>query len=294
MLPELELLIPESLPEVLGALSERAPDVAPWAGGTNLLVDLRARRYSVGNIVGLDRVADLGDIRFEDGMVSLGARVTLADVLREPRMRDVGDILLQCARVFAGAPIRNLATVAGNVAYASPAGDSIPPLLVLGAEVILEGEGGERTLPMDEFHRGVRRTAREPHELITAIRWPKPKASSAGAFHKLGLRKGDAVSVVSVAAQLTLGEDGSCQEGRIALGAVAPKAMRAYRAEEAITGNALTPTLIKEAGRIAAEECSPIDDVRASAEYRRRMVAVLVRRALTQIWDELRVEKGAG
>ncbi len=294
MLPELELVIPQTLAEALGALSRSAPDVAPWAGGTNLLVDLRARRYSVGNIVGLDRLGGLGEIRFEDGMVSLGARVTVADVLREPRMKEAGDILVQCARVFAGAPIRNLATVAGNVAYASPAGDSIPPLLALDAEVILAREGGERTLPMAEFHLGVRRTAREPDELITAIRWPRPTANSVGAFYKLGLRKGDAVTVVSVAAQLSLGEDGSCRVGRIALGAVAPKAMRAYRAEQAITGEALSPSLIDEAGRIAAEECSPIDDVRASAEYRRRMVAVLVRRVLTQVSDELRLEKGAG
>lgn len=286
MLPDFELVIPGTLSEALGALSQSAPDVAPWAGGTNLLVDLRARRYHVPNIVGLDRVGGLGEIRIQNGTVSLGARVTLADVLREPRLKIVGDVLVQSAHVFAGAPIRNLATVAGNVAYASPAGDSIPPLLALGAEVVLASRSGERTLPMDEFHLGVRRTAREPDELITEIRWPRPPKGSAGVFLKLGLRKGDAVSVVSAAAQISRGPDGSCQMARIALGAVAPKPLRAYLAESVINGEALTPSLIAEVARIAVGECSPIDDVRASAEYRRRMVAVLVRRTLTQAWEE--------
>jgi carbon-monoxide dehydrogenase medium subunit len=293
MLPEFQLVIPESLPEALGALAESAPDVAPWGGGTNLLVDMRSGRYRVGNVVGLDRLDGLDEIQQRDGWVSIGARVTLADLLREPSMERVGPSLLESARAFAGAPIRNLATVAGNVAYASPAGDAIPPLLALGAEVVMRKNGDTRTVPLEELFLGVRRTVREPDELITGIRWPLPPAGSTEAFYKLGLRRGDAISVVCVAVQLTPGEDGSCRSGRIALGAVAPTCIRAYEAEEALRGEVLSESLIDQVAQKAMGACSPIDDVRGSAEYRRRMVRVLVRRLLTRAWDEMKAGEGS-
>jgi len=287
MSPEFNLDLPESLPEALDALADYAPDVAPWAGGTNLQVDMRAGAYRVGNVVGLDRVAGLHDIRQENGSVHLGARVTLADVLREPLLKEAGPSLVESAWHFAGAPIRNLATVAGNVAYGSPAGDAVPPLMALGAEVMLQSKSGARTVPMEEFFVHVRKTVRQPDELITALRWPVPPTHSAEAFYKLGLRKGDAISVVCVAVQLVRGEDGGCSQARIALGAVAPVVIRAHEAESKLIGESLTPSLIGEAAREAAKECSPIDDIRGSAAYRRRMVEVLVRRTVTQAWNEL-------
>ncbi|MHC4147137.1 MAG: FAD binding domain-containing protein, partial [Planctomycetota bacterium] len=200
--------------------------------------------------------------------------------------------LVQSAQVFAGAPIRNMATVAGNVAYGSPAGDTVPPLLALGAEVVLQSKGGIRTVPLDKFFVHVRKTVRQPDELITAIRWPVPPADSAEAFYKLGLRKGDAISVVCVAVQLVRAENGSCGQARIALGAVAPICIRAREAESKLVEEALTPSLVEETARAAAAECNPIDDIRGSATYRRRMVEVLVRRLVTQAWDELDAERG--
>jgi CO/xanthine dehydrogenase FAD-binding subunit len=137
-------------------------------------------------------------------------------------------------------------------------------------------------LPLEEFFVHVRRTSRRPDELIAAVRWPVSAPGSGGAFHKLGLRQADAISVASVAARVERDEAGLCRQARIALGAVAPTPIRARQAEELLRGQRLTPELIAEAGRVAAGEASPIDDLRGSAGYRRRVVEVLVRRALSQ------------
>jgi carbon-monoxide dehydrogenase medium subunit len=164
---------------------------------------------------------------------------------------------------------------------ASPAADLAPPLLALDADVELASAEGRRRLPLEEFLVGVRETVLKPQELLVAVRCPVPPPHSAGVFYKLGPRKADAISVVSVAVMVEGEGDGRCRQARIALGAVAPRPIRAHAAEDLLRGRALDPAIITEAARLASESASPIDDVRASAAYRRRVIGVLVRRLLT-------------
>ncbi len=284
MLPAFDLVVPRSLGEALEALAEGGVVSAPLAGGTNLLVDLRARRADVARLVSLARLDELKGIARKDGHVSLGGRATVSDLLRQPMVSEQAPALAAAAANFGGALVRNAATVAGNVCYGSPAADLVPPLLVMDAEVVLASTEGTRTLPLDGFYLGLRETACRAHELVTEIRWPAAEPGSTSLFYKLGLRKGDAVAVVAVAVALAA-EGGKCTRARIALGAVAPVVKRAPAAEALLAGERLTPAAIAEAARRAAGECEPIDDIRASAQYRRRTVEALTRRLLTRAWD---------
>ncbi len=172
----------------------------------------------------------------------------------------------------------------GNLVDASPAADTAPPLLALDAEVELASRDGTRRVPLADFLVGVRKTLRRPDELLTAVRVPLPSAAGcASHFHKLGLRKADAISVLSAAVALTWDAAGRCTTARIALGALAPTPRRATAAEDVLLGHTLTPALIAEAARLAGEATRPIDDIRGAAAYRREVAEVVVRRLLGQM-----------
>ena len=238
MMRELELEMPGDLQESLACL----PEATPLAGGTNLLVDIRADR--------------------------------------EQSKR------LSAARVFGGQMVRNRATVAGNICSGSPAADTIPPLLSLDANIQLTNKKGCRNVPLDQFCTGFRRNLREPDELITGLSWKPPGRNTANLFYKLARRKGDAIAVVGVGVTVTRKGD-RCTQARIALGAVGPTVFRAKDAEKMLTGAPMSEELIEEVAQIAMKQSNPIDDLRASADYRRHSVHVLTRRLITQAWQSL-------
>ncbi len=282
MLPEFRLLMPQTLSEALDMLAAGAPKVVPLAGGTNLIVDLRGGRHRPSvlmNIAGLD---ELRGIRREDGHLVVGGGVTIAELLDNPLIAQYAPVLREAAAVFANPLIRNRATIGGNLVDGSPAANTAPPLLVLDAEVELASKAGTRRVPLDDFLVGVRQTLRQPEELLTAVRWPVPPPHSAAAFYKVGLRKSDAISVAGVAVMVACDEDGRCEQARIALGAVAPRVIRARAAEEMLCRQPLTDETIAEAARLSAEATRCIDDIRGSAAYRKRVVEVLVRRLLDE------------
>ena len=283
MLPDFDLIQPRTVDEALAALNDGAQ---PLAGGTNLLVDLRARRTKPKRLVSLAGLDALRGISRADGRVVVGALTTVDDLLRDPVIAEEAPALVASARVFAGAMVRNMATLAGNLCFGSPAADLAPPLLALDAQVVLRGPQGERTLPLAEFGLAPRATARAADELLTHVHWPQRPPGSAHLFRKVGLRKGDAISVVTVAVLLAA-EGGKCNEVRIALGAVAPAVMRAPRAEAVLRGRTPGDESFAEVGRLAAEACNPIDDIRASAAYRRHVVAVATRRLAREAWAEI-------
>jgi aerobic carbon-monoxide dehydrogenase medium subunit len=191
--------------------------------------------------------------------------------------------------VVGGHQVRNVGTVGGNVVNASPAADVVPVLLALDAAVECASPDGVRTLPLENFLVGPGQTARRPGELITAVRFARPDGEWATAFLKAGRRRAMEISVVCVAACLTLdARRERCRDARIALGAVAPTTMRARAAERALNGAALTEAAFREAGRAAAAECRPISDVRASARYRALLVETLVPRALARCLARIR------
>ncbi|MCL4766369.1 MAG: xanthine dehydrogenase family protein subunit M [Hyphomicrobiaceae bacterium] len=284
MYAEFDLVVPETLAEALEAMAAGGSTLA-LAGGTNLIVDLRGRRVDPDRLVGLDRLAELRGIRANGG-IELGARTTVTDLLRSADIAAAAPSLVESARSFAGQMVRNTATVAGNIACGSPAADLVPPLLVLDAEVTLASRTGTRTVALCDYYLGYKKDVRRPDELITAISLPRRPQRAYNRFYKLARRHGDAITVTGVAVTIAA-EEGRCSLARIALAAVAPVPLRARRSEAMLEGKALTPALISEAAAQAAAESSPIDDVRASAGYRRKMVEVLTRRLLSEAWQSL-------
>ena len=282
-----ELEIPRDLAVALNALVAGGDTTTvPIAGGTNLIVDMRARRERPDRVVGLGKVGELRGMEFGAERISIGGGTTVTELLRSREIAEAAPSLTESARLFAGLMVRNTATVAGNIACGSPAADLVPPLLSLDADVTLANVAGTRTLPLDEYFVGYKRDVRRPDELITSVSWPRLPDSSVNTFYKLARRKGDAITVTGVALTLSAA-GGICTTVRIALGAVAPIVFRARKAEAVLEGRALTPALIAEAAAAATAESSPIDDVRASADYRLHTVEALTRRMVAQAWDRL-------
>lgn len=285
MLPEFELVRPRSLSEALQVLAAGSPEVLPIAGGTNLTVDMRSGRHEPRVVVDIEQLPELKGIRRENGQVCAAGGVTIAELLKDGLVAETAPALKSACAVFANPLIRNRATLGGNLADGSPAADTAPSLLALDAEVELSSQAGERRLPLDEFFIHVRKTARRPDEVITALRWAAPAPGTVSAFYKLGLRKADAISVVSVAVVLEVAA-GVCQKARIALGSVAPRPLRAKSAEQLLTGKGLSRDLFEDAAALAGEAISPITDLRASAEYRRRTTVALTRRMLEKAAEQ--------
>ena len=286
-----ELEMPGDLAGALGALAAgNGAKTVAIAGGTNLIVDMRAKRERPDRVVGLGKVGELRGMEFGDERISIGGGTTVTDLLQSPEIAESAPSLVESSRLFAGLMVRNTATVAGNIACGSPAADLVPPLLALDADVTLASVAGTRTLPLDEYFLGYKRDVRRSDELITRVSWPRLqqsfKRSFVNTFYKLARRKGDAITVTGVALTLAAAS-GVCTKARIALGAVAPIVFRARDAESLLEGRTLTPALIDEAARAAAAASSPIDDVRASAEYRLHTVEALTRRLVAQAWDRL-------
>jgi CO/xanthine dehydrogenase FAD-binding subunit len=272
---------PRKLEEALDIISRDGVHV-PLAGGTNLLVNMKRAPLEADCVVDLTGIGALREIANGGETLTLGAGVTLARLLEWRPGVAVEGLLRSMACSFAGPLIRNLATVGGNICDASPAADCSPPLLALDAHVKLESASrGTRRLRLEDFFLGVRETARRPDELLTSIESPRPRADDRVFYYKLGLRKADACSIVSVAMLLRL-DAGIVEEARIALGAVAPVAMRARKAEQLLRGEKPSESLFTKAATTAVAECRPIDDFRASAAYRRSMVETLVLRGLRQ------------
>jgi carbon-monoxide dehydrogenase medium subunit len=292
MYAEFDLVIPADLDEALAVLAadhaanDGAAATMPLAGGTNMIVDLRARRVAPGRLVSLAKLGSLRGIRVDDGRVVMGGGTTISDILHDPGLAEHAPCLVDQARVFGGQMVRNTATVAGNICSGSPAADTVPALMALDAAVALTSQAGARVVPLSAFFRGFKKDLRRPDELITEVSWDLPPANSTNLFYKLARRRGDAITVVGVAVAMTV-KDGTCSAVRIALGAVAPVVKRVAAAEAMLAGNALTPELIDAAAQQAAEEAHPIDDLRASAGYRRHGVKVLTRRLVTEAWQRL-------
>ena len=274
---------PRTLPEALALLREHAGQCRVVAGATDVLVELGRGIRQTSIIIDITHLGEIHYLRADDGLIRLGALATHNDVLGSAACRAGALPLVQaCAEV--GAPqIRARATVVGNLVTASPANDTIAPLLALGAELVLASDEGERVLSLGAFYTGVRRTELRSGELVREVRFPALGPRQRGIFRKLGLRRAQAISVINLAVVLTLGDDDRVEDARIALGSVAPTVVRASAAEAFLVGKALDAATCGEAGKLAAAAATPIDDLRGSARYRLATVAALVADALGQL-----------
>lgn len=280
-----EHVAPASLDEALGLLAEHGRHARLLAGGTDLLVKVRAGLAAPRVVIGLKRVPGLDRVTCDPAAgLTIGATALLADVAGHPDVRRVFPALAGAIAVMANVQVRNMGTVVGNICNASPCADTVPILMALGAEVVLASLRGERAVPLERFFLGPGLTVIAPDEIAVEVRVPSPLPGTGASYHRLSPRGRVDLAVASAAVALRR-DGGRCADARIVLGAVAPVVMRAARAEQVVTGSRLDPDTIARAAGEAAAESRPISDVRASAEYRRTVVAVLVRRALAEAWD---------
>lgn len=268
---------PTTLTEAVALLAEEGRTVI--AGGTDLLVN---PRYMVGVREVMDiRKLGLDYITEENDWLHIGAGTTMHSVAKQPKIQALAHGILARGAAVCGSPnIRNMATLAGNVASALPSADTPPSLLALDAQVVLVGMQGERIVPLDSFYIGPARSVRE-RELIRELRIPLDNVDTIkGGFFKIG-RTAEDISMVNAAATLII-KDGLITSARVVMGAVAPIPLRVTSAEEALVGQKPVEETIQRAAELVRAEVRPISDHRASAEYRRRMSGVAAIRALRQ------------
>lgn len=277
-----------SLAEALTILADQREKARIVAGGTDIIIELeRQVRRGIETLIDITRVPGLDQIILdEQGAIHLGPLVTHNACVGSKLVVERALPLAQACWEVGAPQIRNRATVAGNLITASPANDTITPLLALDASVTLRSTRGERTLPLKEFYTGVRKTVMQPHELLVDISFPALLAGEKGMFIKLALRRAQAISVVDVAVVVdrnSMQADQLVTRARIALGSVAPTIVRASEAETFLAGKALNEEVIAQASELATHAARPIDDVRGPALYRSEMVKLTTGRALKSI-----------
>jgi carbon-monoxide dehydrogenase medium subunit len=279
---------PTSIAEAVELAARFGEDGRFLGGGTDLLLQIERRRIAPRHLIGLARVAGLDALAVNGGVV-LGGGVTPRTIEKTPALHGALRALVEAAEVIGGHQVRNVATVGGNVVNASPAADLVPVLMALDGEVTLAGSSGERTLALDRFLVGPGRTDRRPDELLLRVTLPALPSITGTAFLKAGRRRAMEISVVAVAVRVTLDAAGErATDVRIALGAVAPTTIRARAAEGALAGQPVGADAFRAAGTLAAGASDPISDVRASAAFRRHLVAILVPRALARAVERAR------
>lgn len=291
-----ELFSAKDSSHAVALLAEHAPSVKVLAGGTDLMADYKFAPSShiPKVIVDVSRLDELKHITTTDQGLSIGALVTHTQIMRSPVIRDLFPALCEAAHTIGAVQTRNLGTLGGNLSTAVPSVDSGPTLVALDAIVTLLSPAGRRQLPLADFFVGPRKTALKPDELMVEIVVPKSSLGKPTKFLKFGLRKGQALALVNAAASFWVDWDKNVFVApRVALGAVAPKVIHATSAETFLEGRAITPEAMAEAGRIAAGDAKPISDMRASADYRRDLVAVLTKRALEGAYELAGLRKGS-
>ena len=271
---------PTELQELLEFKAREGSRARILDGGSNVLVYINEGSISEGTLVDVKSLEAIKGIAERDGRLEIGAGELIADIMDSELVRKKVPFLREVLQKFANPLVRNMATLAGNIADSSPIGDTIPPLLVLEAEVVVASAGGERVIALKEFFTGPGKNVLKDEEVICKVRFPLP-AKGAGGHVKLGLRKGTSCSVASVAVWL-VADKNTVEDIRIALGGVAPTPVRACKTEDAFKGQSLDWDRIAELSQRVMEEISPITDVRGSAEYRKQVSAALLGKAVRQ------------
>lgn len=294
MLNPFELLLPTSLQEALSWYDELGDACKVLAGGTDVLVEMHAGRKSYPCLLDIKMLPELQGCQYSpaEGLY-LGALTTHRRLERWPVVQAVYPALYEGVSQVGSVQIRCRGTVGGNICTAAPSGDSLGPLLALNARLLVEGRGGRREIPFEEFFVGAKKTALQKGELLTHIAVPAPAPLSSSAYTKFTRRKAMDLALLGAAVSLTCAADGmTCREVRVALSTVAPTPLRARQAEEFLRGKKLTDQVMQEAGEIAAAEAKPRSSWRASAQYRHEVLKAIVPRTIARALN--RVQNGAG
>jgi carbon-monoxide dehydrogenase medium subunit len=276
-----EYVVAESIPEAVSLLAQYAPDGQLIAGGTDLVVRLKQNLIHPKVLVDIAGIPALKGIELQNQGLRIGALTTHSEIAASSLVWQYAPALATASASVGAIQTRNLGTIGGNLVSCVPSSDTAPPLLVLGAQVLLHGKEGQRRISIEEFFVAPRCSAARNDEILVEILIPSLNLGKPSSFEKFGRRKALTLAIVNAATCLDFDQAKTTFiAARIALGAVAPTPMRAYKAETFLAGKPIHETILMEASRIAAEETKPIDDFRASAQYRRILSAVLTRRAL--------------
>ena len=274
-----DFIQPSTVDAAVMALTEHSPDVRILNGGTDYLVELKHVAQSPGVVVDISRLKDLKGIDIIDEGLRIGAGVTHTEIMADPLIKEYVPAMIDAAHTVGAVQTRNLGTLGGNLVTCVPSMDSGPTLLALDAEVRILGRQGLRTSSLSDFFVAPRKTSLNPDELLLEIIIPKKSLRKPASFIKFGLRKGQALALVNAASALWVDKN-KFKDVRIALGAVAPVVIRATRAEAVLEGQTVSKELIFEAAKIAVGEAKPINDFRASKDYRNDLIEVGARRTL--------------
>ena len=273
---------PDTLDEALALLSQHNGDAKVMAGGTALTTLLKQSLIAPDHIVSLHRIQGLDSIEASNGTLNIGGLVTQRSMETSVVVKENAPLLAEAYRRVATIRIRNVATVGGGIAQADPAMDPPPSLLILGASVVATSSRGQRTIPISEVYADYYETTLEPDEIVTQVQVPVQPSGTAWTYIKYLPRTEDDYATVSVAAIGRL-EDGKVADVRVALGAVAPTAVRASNVEEALMGQTPTAEMLREVSQAVTGIVDPTDDPRGSAWYKRDMSAIFTRRALEKV-----------
>lgn len=270
----------KSVPEALALLEQYGDDAKILAGGHSLIPLLRYRLAAPAVLIDINRIDGLEYLQETDGVLHIGALTREVELDRSPLIRERYPILYETAKTIADPVVRNWATVGGNLAHADPANDHPATMLALGASIVVQGPGGERVIPVDEFFTdSTFETTLQVGEILTEIRVPAPTEHSGGAYLKLERKVGD-YAIAGVAVQLSLDANGLVAYAGIGLTNVGPAPIKARAAEQALLGQPLNAQTILQAADLAAAAAQPSSDTRGPAEYKRAMVHTLTSRAL--------------
>jgi len=271
---------PSTVAQLLEGLHQARSEGAVLAGGTDLHVKMRLGLTAPRVLFDISELPPLRGIAAEGSHLRIGAAVRMAELMTSDTVRRMAPALVESCRQMSCRQIRNRATLGGNIVTASPAADAVPPLLAADASLVLVGPDGRRELPLGEFLLGPGKTALRQGEALLEVLLPVQAANCRSQFVKVGRRKAQAISIINLAGQVEIGPDGRIRDLRMALGSVAPTVMRARRAEASLEGQAPNAGNLAAAAALAAEECRPISDVRATGSGRRLLVAAWTLRLL--------------
>ena len=279
-LSHFEYRVPKTIEEAIELLRSGGADAKLMAGGTDLLMKMKHGAISPKLVIALKKIEGLDTIAFSEKTgLTIGATALLSDVASHPDIVEHYPAVAEAARGTANVQVRNMGTVVGNLCNASPAADNAPTLLAMRATVRIQGAGGQRDLPLDQFFKGPGLTALRGAEIVTSLSVPLPPAGAGAAYLSLSARGKLDCTAVGAAAMVTMKGD-VCEDVRLFIASCGPTPLRAPGAEQIMRGKTVSDDLLEEAGEKATGEASPITDLRASADYRTRIIAVLAGRAI--------------
>ncbi|MDF1562431.1 MAG: xanthine dehydrogenase family protein subunit M [Deltaproteobacteria bacterium] len=294
VLPRFEHHAPTTLDEALELKASLGQHVWVLAGGTEIIPKLRAGRPAPDHLISINGIEDLRPVTFglegetDEPGLSIGGGARVRDVADHPAVRERYPALLAACTQMATVQIRNMATVAGNLVNGSPCADTAGPLLANDARLTLAAKGGGRVVALKDFFTGPGQVDLQEGEILVRIGLPVPPARCGEAFLRLSARSKVDIAAASATARLVLAEDGRIEEARVVIGAVAPTPLRCRDAEASLVGEVPGDEAFREAARLARDAARPIDDVRATAAYRKAVVPVLVRRTLEKALERAR------